>query len=338
MTGAPSVRPSFSAPSTDCCDIYKYVCPDFVPICPSSSFTSKPINPTKGPMYSAKPSQILVRPTQLVNIDALVTSLPKPSWPIKNPVNLTALGMRRPDSIVSKLNFASANYTEISKPAKIQELVVHIACTFRMPLENIRITNITILSSLGKITIVQFDVANTNLNSSGRVVCLPSRTRLRSLQQTTSGGGGDNVNIEYAILDPSDEILSLDDSEFQTVVASSSLTTFESSLITSQNAPSSPSSSSQTGSIDENTVSVRIGVGVGLGVTGFAILVAVGMLIRNKQVSRRRRITNSVHVTYTQSPIQFTASKYEPFSMRVLSSDRQSFNPVGSRGSRGSQV
>lgn len=305
-------------------------------------------------MFSAKPSPIVARPSQFVNIDSLISSVigslgssalgssvrptlrPSPSaWIIRNPINLTALGLPRPEAIVSRLSLPSANVSEIIKPVKLQELLINLGCTFRMPLENIRITNITMLGSDGKLETIPFDKTLVNLNSSGIVVCLPSAAaasgnlRARRRLQTSSGSGsGNNVNVEYAILNPSDDILSLDDAEFQTVVASSALADYQASVGTSSsNTATAPTTTSTSSNSMNDDARVRIGLGVGLGVTGFVAMAAIGTLIyrRRKQPARR---SESVHVVYAQTtnPI----NNGEGFNMRVMS-DRRMFNPTGSR-------
>lgn len=308
-------------------------------------------------MFSAKPSPIVARPSQFVNIDNLISSAigslstaagvlggsarptPRPSpsaWIIRNPINLTALGLPRPEAIVSRLSLPSANITEIVKPVKLQELLINLGCTFRMPLENIRITNITMLGSDGKLETIPFDKTLVNLNSSGVVVCLPSAAaasanlRARRRLQTSSGSGsGNNVNVEYAILNPSDDILSLDDAEFQTVVASSALVDYQASVGSSNTGttPTTAAPASSSGNALTDDARVRIGLGVGLGVTGFVAMAAIGALVfrRRKQPARR---SESVHVVYAQTtnPI----NNGEGFNLRVVS-DRRMFNPTGSR-------
>ena len=306
------------------------------------------ICPSQRPLFSAKPSPIVARPSQFVNIDSLIASAidslnaaadigssvrptPRPSpsaWIIRNPINLTALGLPRPEAIVSRLSLVSANITEIVKPAKLQELLINLGCTFRMPLENIRITNITMLSSDGNLQTIAFDKTLVNLNSSGVVVCLPSSSssgNLRARRLQSSGSGGNNVNVEYAILEPSDEILSLDDAEFQTVVASSALANYQASVGTGTSNTAAPSSS-PSGSLSDD-MRVRIGLGVGLGITGFVALAAIGTLMVHRR-KQPRRSTSSAHVTYTQTtnPI----NNGEAFNLRVVS-DRRIFNPTGSR-------
>jgi hypothetical protein len=304
-------------------------------------------------LFSAKPSPIVARPSQFVNIDSLIanamgslstavslggsvrpTPRPSPSaWIIRNPINLTALGLPRPEAIVSRLSFPSANITEIVKPAKLQELLINLGCTFRTPLEKIRITNITIVNSSGKLEVVPFDKTLVNLNSSGVVVCLPPspeaavtrNLRARRLQAAS----GTNANVEYAIIDPSDEILSLDDAEFQTVVASSALAEYQASVGSSSAGTSNtgaPATNSGSGSLTDDA-RVRIGLGVGLGVTGFVAMAAIGTLIFRRRKHPTRQ-SESVHVMYAQTtnPI----NNGDGFNLRVVS-DRRMFNPTGSR-------
>jgi hypothetical protein len=308
------------------------------------------ICPSKRPLFSAKPSPIIARPSQYVNIDNLIanipdsTSRPSPSaWIIRNPVNLTALGLPRPEALVSRLSFPFANITEMIKPVKLQELLINIGCTFRMPLENIRITNITMLDADGKLQIVTFDKTLVNLNSSRIVVCLPrsqpsqpsqpsttaANLLSRRLQQSGSGSGN-NINVDYAILNPSDNILSLDDAEFQTVVASSALADYQASIGSVASVGVSNTADPNTSAMMSLTddARIRIGLGVGLGVTGFVAFAAIGTLMfqRRRKPSTRRSSTVNVVFAQTSNPI----NNGEAFNLR-MTSDRRVFNPIGSR-------
>lgn len=311
------------------------------------------ICPSQRPLFSAKPSPIIARPTQFIsvlrdilNADATLPAgsvRPTPSarpspWVVRNPVNLTALGLPRPEAIVSRLSFTGgANLTDMMRPAKLQELLVQIACTFRMPLEKIRITNITYFDAvLAKLQTIPFDPTLVNLNSNGVVVCMPptdpssaaagrALLRGRALQ---SSSGDSNINVDYAVLDPSDEILSLDDAELSAVLASSSLNDFQASI--GGSAPNSagggsPAPAAPASNLDD--ARVRVGLGVGLGVTGFVAVVAIGALLVRRRKQPRRPTSSSVHVVYANTnPI----NNGEAFNMRVVS-DRRLFNPIGSR-------
>ena len=279
-------------------------------------------------------------------------------WVIRNPVNLTALGMPRPEAIVSRVSFTGgANLTDMMRPEKLQELLVQLACAFRMPLENIRITNITYFDALlAKLRTIQFDPALVNLNSNGAIVCMPpmpattqpptldasavlaART-LRGLQGSqNSQTSQSNINVDYAILDPSDNILSLDDAELSAVLSSSSLNEFQASIGGSAVDPISagggsssapaPAAGSNVDNMDD--ANVRVGLGVGLGITGFVAVAAIGALIirRNRKQPTRLASSSSVHVVYSQTtnPI----NNGEAFNMRGVP-DRRMFNPIGSR-------
>jgi hypothetical protein len=319
------------------------------------------ICPSQRPLFSAKPSPILIRPTQFVSTlrdilnavsaaGAVGSARPSPSvapspWVIRNPINLTSLGLPRPEAIVSRIGFGGANITELMNPAKLQELVIQLGCTFRMPLENVRITNITLFDVLAdKFRVIPFDPAIVNLRSDGLVVCMPplsSRNTLvnrnlrgRELQTSTSST---NVNVEYAILDPSDNILSLDDAELGAILASSPLNDFQASIGAGElaYAPSaggaSPSPKTATGanSMSADDKLIRIGLGVGLGVIGFAAAVAVGVLIaRRRTQTRQRRPTRSVHVVFTSQPMNATRLSQ---SHITGTSERRIYNPIGSR-------
>lgn len=92
----------------------------------------------------------------------------------------------------------------------------------RQPLENILIRNITRLFADGRIEPVEFDAAAAFLSSNGAVVCLtknapsPQARMLRQLQGTTS-----TTSVDYAVLNPSNDLLSLDPTTFASVVSNS---------------------------------------------------------------------------------------------------------------------
>lgn len=305
-------------------------------------------------MFTKKPSPIYARPTQYVSFQldsAMVvpagSARPSPSaapsrWPIRNPVNLTALGLPRPEAIVSRVGFGGANVTELMKPSKLQELLVQLGCTFRMPLENIRITNITVFDvQADKLRVVAFDPALVNLRSDGQIVCMVVKNVSRTLRGRVlqTGGSSENVNVEYAILDPSDDILSLDDAEFSSVLATSPLNDFQASIGGSASAVvpilapggASPSpaaaGAASGGSLVADDARVRIGLGVGLGITGFVAMAAIGTLVYKRRNPGRRRPTGSVNVVFTSHP-----SPANPFTTGGNGvSDRRVFNPIGSR-------
>lgn len=207
-----------------------------------------------------------------------------------------------------------------------------------MPLEKIRITNITYFDAvLAKLQTIPFDPALVNLDSNGAIVCMPptpmdsaTRTLRGRMLQTSSSDS--NINVDYAVLDPSDEILSLDDAELSVVLASSSLNDFQASIGGSAAAgpagggSSAPAAPSNSMGIDD--ARVRVGLGVGLGITGFVAVAAIGALLIRRRKQQTRQSTSSVHVTYSQTtnPI----NNGEAFNMRGVP-DRRVFNPTFSR-------
>jgi hypothetical protein len=284
-------------------------------------------------VFSAKPSPISARPTQLVNVDVGLGSRASP-WPIRNPVNLTALGLPRPEALVSRIGFPGANLTELMKPTKLQELVVQLGCTFRMPLEKIRIMNITVFEILrNRLRIVNFDPVLVNLNSQGQIACMSSNSRSlrnRVLQTSGSSTNSENINVEYAILEPSDDLLSLEDDELGLVLAASSpLNNFQASVGAAAGPatePVSPPTAPSASSSMSDDARVRIGLGVGLGVTAFVALAAIGTLTyRRRGQTRGRRPTRSVHVVFTTQ-----TSTMNPVS-NPLGYERRVFNPMQSR-------
>ncbi len=222
-------------------------------------------------------------------------------------------------------------------PAKLQELAVQLGCTFRMPLENIRITNITLFDVVAdKFRVVAFDPSIVNLRSDGQVVCMPPRRNLRGrVLQTGGSSTNQNVNVEYAILDPSDDILSLDDAELGAVLADSPLNDFQASIgggaaatvsILTGASPSPAAGASGGGnSLMTDDARVRVGLGVGLGITGFVAMAAIGTLVFRRRNQVRRRATASVHVVFSSAPAGAANSTSQGVS------ERRIYNPIGSR-------
>ena len=250
--------------------------------------------------------------------DTETTSLPSPStWPIKTRVNLTELAMERPEALVSTISLATSDVSTITRPDKLQELQVQLGCTFRVPLEKIRITNITELDKeTGKLQTVVFDKTAAGLNSNGRVVCLPpvptpSSAAAPRLLQTSQQN---TVNIEYAIIEPTDEILSLDTTEFSQVAASTQMDRFLASVGSSYiQAPASviapqPSPAS-VNNPSTNSVNAPMAIGLGTGLAGF-IVVAVAAVMITKHFVDKRRIKTLVN-QQRQQHMQITKNPYE---------------------------
>jgi hypothetical protein len=125
-----------------------------------------------------------------------------------------------PPYMPSRVSFTDGNPTQFEEPQKVQEIQASIACTLRMPLEKIRVENITILTiSTGERTKVAVDPSDFMMESNGTVVCYEvasSARLLRALQSTDI-----QVDVDYLIVKPTADILALNTSQFAEIIRTS---------------------------------------------------------------------------------------------------------------------
>jgi hypothetical protein len=149
-----------------------------------------------------------------------MTAMPSPWRPARN---ITIAPEDRPPYIASQIKFPGANATAFQAPEKFQEIQMSLACTLRLALEKIRLTNITItdprlptviidatrflLSSNG--TVGCFKIERNTSNTTAATAATNTRTGLRRLQATT----GSQVQVDYYIVEPPTEILALTPTE-----------------------------------------------------------------------------------------------------------------------------
>jgi hypothetical protein len=114
----------------------------------------------------------------------------------------------------------------MTKPEKIQELQASIACTLLLPLEKIQIEAIyrVVTGVRTKLPVEPRDLA---MSSNGEAGCfLPTRTtnsgtrRLRALQASN-----EQIQVDYNIVEPPQEIADLSVSDLSTILASSTVMT-----------------------------------------------------------------------------------------------------------------
>jgi hypothetical protein len=125
----------------------------------------------------------------------------------------------RPAYVSSRLSITGGNATEMAKPEKIQQMQASLACALRMPLENIRITNISYTDASGKVSKVGIDPSQFTMMGDGSTDCykMGSSGRLLRGLQTTSGA----IQVDYNIVQPSTDILSLDIDSLNDVIRTS---------------------------------------------------------------------------------------------------------------------
>jgi hypothetical protein len=120
----------------------------------------------------------------------------------------------------SALRFNNANASALAEPEKLQQMTANIACALRLPLENVLIRNITQTKPDGTTAIIPFDPRITSLNSNGTVVCYasPARNASRLLRGVRRLTGDSTLTIDYSIVDPTPELLTMDSGTFSSTV------------------------------------------------------------------------------------------------------------------------
>lgn len=194
-----------------------------VPGSPTPSTTpSRSVKPS-GMVFAADvsraplPSLVAVRPPP-----AAAQKSPAPSpWPKRVELELPA--EEKPAYIDARMTIAGANATEMAKPERIQQVQASLACTLRMPLENIRIQNITVTDAAGVESRVPVDPSAFMMVGDGSSDCYDFRnlTSSRRLLRALSGSASSAIHIDYAIVAPSDEILAMDTTQFNDVLSKS---------------------------------------------------------------------------------------------------------------------
>ena len=282
-TALPSRYPSRSA------SITRTPARSAIPGSPTPSTTpSRSVKPS-GLVFAADvsraplPSLVAVRPPP-----AAVQKSPAPSpWPKR--VELVLPPEEKPAYIDARMTIAGANATEAAKPERIQQVQASLACTLRMPLENIRIQNITVTDSATATEIrVPVDPSAFMMVGDGSSDCYDFRNltngrRLRALSGSTTGA----IHIDYAIVAPSDEILAMDTVQFNDVLSKSSVLVAASTAVGGRGVTATATDTRRVvfvrptaspGALASSEFDMRMALGVGISCFFVAIL-AVAMSI-----------------------------------------------------------
>jgi hypothetical protein len=157
---------------------------------PSSSAT-RTVGYVK-PSFSALPSR-LPRPTKHVILSPIpVTQRPSQSPAIKPPV------------VNSQLVINNGNVTYLSDSKTLQYIQASLACAAGVPLENIRILNITQRAN-GTQAVVLYDRAAPGLTSDGSAACyrpVIATTSPNALARRMQTVDETSIAVDYAIIDP----------------------------------------------------------------------------------------------------------------------------------------
>jgi hypothetical protein len=160
-----------------------------------------------------------------------VVERPLPS-PWAKPVEFVLPPAELPAYIPATISFPAADPVEFEKPAKIQEIQASLACTLRIPLEKVRVNDITILTiSTGEIRKVPINPEDFMMSSQGQVTCLDFSGSVRRLSFRRLQTSDERVDINYVIVQPTADILVLNTAEFTSIITSSpSLQSFSQSV------------------------------------------------------------------------------------------------------------
>lgn len=320
-----------------------------VPQEPSASMTSCPedtqkpsesmtVRPTQRPTPSAFPTK---RPDSIWDVDVTRPPLPsrppmpsfsqrpllqsaKPTpWSPRDPL---PSGMPLPPYIQSSVKFPGANATKMARPDVIQDIQASLACALNLALDNIRIENVTV-RRMGAapliINVSAMPALRGNLSGCFRPAAAAAAGRLlrgkgRHLQAADS-----SVDVDYYIIEPSADVLSLSTAEFSTVLANSAPMTEIAASVGSSGVTavategSGPAATvTSTSTPTSNNSGLQIGSLVG-GIVGGVVLCVVAFTVykiatrgrRGAQPLRGNSIRHSrVILVDNTNPIQLASS------------------------------
>lgn len=191
----------------------------------------------------------------------------------------------------------------VTRPEKLQEMAIQLACTLRMPVEKIVIQSIYEITT-GSRRELPFDTAVLGLNNNGQIVCLKSNMtmpRQRRVQVVMDG----SVGVDYVVYDPSDELVTLDSSEFTAIVSSSAaLQSYSTSVGASGIAATAPqelAAAPMQPSPSAAPATSNYGAIVGGSFAGLAVM-AGAFIVHKLRTVRRKRILASSQTTFVMNP------------------------------------
>ena len=199
----------------------------------------------------------------------------------------------------------------MQQPDVIQELQASLACTLNLPLDNIRIQNITVRRDGAAPQVI--DVSTfPQLRSNGSGGCfrpaapvVAATRRLRALQQQQSS----SVDVDYYIVDPTDDILALSTAEFSTVLSNSApmseiAASVGSSGVTAvATEPTAAGPGSSAATTTTNASGIQVGSLVGGVVGGIALCVAAFTAYKLATRNRRSGAVRLQGTSVTQSRV-----------------------------------
>jgi hypothetical protein len=290
-TAMPSRKPSTSSTPTRSAKPSDR--PNSATSTPSASRSVKPSNRVFADVTRKPLPSIELQPPP-----ANVVRSPAPSsWPKKMSMDIPQ--EEKPAYIEAQVKLPGGNATEMSKPEKIQDMQASLACALRMPLENIRITAILVVDEKGITTKLDVEPTKFMMMGDGEIGCYSrnktASRRLGSLRQLQSKG---YINVDYSIIQPSDDILLMDTTQMNSVIANSPIMLDVAFSIGSSSVENSPviAPSSNTGVITHSegadskfsTFQAMVGGGIA-GVVVFAGVV-IALAFYYKENKRNKKL------------------------------------------------
>jgi hypothetical protein len=287
-------------------------------------------SPSTTPSRSVKPSALIFADVTRKPLPSIQTVRPPPAevrkspapspWPKKVTVDIPP--EEKPAYIDARMTIPGGNASEVAKPERIQQIQASLACTLRMPLENLRIKNITTTDAAGRKTRVDVDPEAFMMVGDGSADCYDFRNLTRSgrrMLRALGATGGGSVEVDYTIVEPSDAILTMDTAQFNEVITKSPVLV-EAAAAIGGSAPlavavdalqafsivppsASPSPSPGSGSSSSSS-GVDLRITVGAAIAGIALVVGGAFLVvfYRKEAVRAKRMLQEEQARKAAAP------------------------------------
>lgn len=254
---------------------------------------------------------------------------------------------QRPATLQSTLSLPGAripdNTTAAATTQTVQDIQAAIACSLRLPPEQVVIRNVTVTRPDGTAWTLPI---TTLLSGNGTVLCYSLRAGTQRLLQSGSAG---SVAVDYTVVTPPDEVATLSATELTTTLAASAMiqevmattgavslaATTDSSLAA---APSPAPTGTTADDSNRNLIMVAGGVGAGSAILVLSVAAILGVIYlrRTRPVPVESKKAPANIVVMVTAASNETVSQMNPMS-GVSSSERKAFEPI--RGDhRGSRV
>jgi hypothetical protein len=329
-------RPPQPLPSPD------IVAPSRLPPAPSVSPALTSLPPPPEPSASpALPSRSAL-PSYAKTALPSVAPARRSAAPSRPPARSIA-PTQRPATLQSTLNMPGAripdNTTTAAATQTVQDIQSAIACSLRLPPEQVVIRNVTVTRPDGSLWNLPITIL---LSGNGTVLCYSLRTGAQRLLQ--SGGGDGSVTVDYTVVSPPDEVATLSATELTTTLAASAMmqevmasTGAVSLVATTDSSLAAPSSQTPTTSTEESNKNLFLlagGIGAGGAVLVLAVAAIAAVLLMKSQrrpaLVEKKSVTPPTTVLMVVGPTE-TVTQMNPMTG---ASDRKAFEPTLRCGAR----